>query len=103
MKARIMGRSTIGNRGGVRRVVILGIQKSFVLEAATLEHDHIPDAAGSVRMELKLGEMQDIARSEMARRRRQLGNLTPDQELALETLLISTVSRISEIVVALEL
>jgi hypothetical protein len=65
--------------------------------------DQIRDGAEPERREVALLEMQDIALSELARRRRRLGNLTLDQELAVETLLISTVNRISEIVAALEL
>lgn len=40
-------------------------------------------------------KMPDIARSEMARRRGRLGELTSEQEHALEVLLISTVNKIS--------
>jgi hypothetical protein len=47
-----------------------------------------------------LRESQEIARYGMARRRRRLGKLTPEQELSIEGLLISTVSRISEMVIA---
>jgi len=39
--------------------------------------------------------LQDIARLEMDRRRAQLGSLTPEQERAIEALLLSTVNRIS--------
>jgi hypothetical protein len=38
-----------------------------------------------------------IARAEMARRRRRLGTLTRGQEVAIENLLLSTVTRISEL------
>jgi len=65
--------------------------------------DQIRDGAEPERRNVELLEMQDIARSELARRRGKLGKLTPDQELAVETLLISTVGRISEIVSALGL
>jgi glutamyl-tRNA reductase len=41
------------------------------------------------------GKMQDIARSELVRQRHRLGQLTPDQERAVESLLISTVNKIS--------
>ena len=68
-----------------------------------LEQDHIRDGAKPELKAVELLEMQDIALSELARRRRRLGKLTIDQELAVETLLISTVNRISEIVAALEL
>jgi glutamyl-tRNA reductase len=40
-------------------------------------------------------KMQDIARGEMARQRNRLGQLTPEQERAIEALLISTVNKIS--------
>lgn len=41
------------------------------------------------------GKMQDIARTELARQRHRLGQLTPEQERAIEALLISTVNKIS--------
>lgn len=41
------------------------------------------------------GKMQDIARSELARQRHRLGQLTQEQEQAVESLLISTVNKIS--------
>jgi glutamyl-tRNA reductase len=40
-------------------------------------------------------KMQDIARGELARQRTRLGQLTPEQERAVESLLISTVNKIS--------
>jgi hypothetical protein len=39
-----------------------------------------------------------IARAEMARRRKRLGTLTSDQEVAIEELLLSIARRISELV-----
>lgn len=39
--------------------------------------------------------MQDVARAEMARQRKRLGPLTKDQEEAIESLLMSTVNKIS--------
>jgi glutamyl-tRNA reductase len=47
-------------------------------------------ALGSFRQTL-----QDIARLELNRRRAQLGNLTPEQERAIEALLLATVNKIS--------
>ena len=41
---------------------------------------------------------KEIARAEMARRRQRLGTLTREQEIVIEDLLISTVTRISELV-----
>jgi glutamyl-tRNA reductase len=40
-------------------------------------------------------KLQDIARGELARQRQRLGELTPEQERAVETLLLSTVNKIS--------
>jgi glutamyl-tRNA reductase len=39
--------------------------------------------------------MQDVARAELARQRKRLGPLTPEQETAIESLLMSTVNKIS--------
>jgi hypothetical protein len=73
-----------------------------MFDSAALDGDQVPDAARPMRTDSELQKMEEIARSEMAKRRRRLGNLTPDQELAVETLLISAVNRISEMVAALE-
>src|SRR5205085_12255569 len=40
-------------------------------------------------------KLQGIARNEMARQRQRLGKLTPEQERAIEALLVSTVNKIS--------
>lgn len=40
-------------------------------------------------------KLQEIARSEMTRQRQRLGHLTPEQERAIESLLMSTVNKIS--------
>jgi glutamyl-tRNA reductase len=40
-------------------------------------------------------KLQDIARTEMARQRQRLGTLTPEQERAIESLLMATVNKIS--------
>ena len=42
-----------------------------------------------------LHDAEEIARAEMTRRRRRLGNLTQEQESAIETLLLSTVLKAS--------
>jgi glutamyl-tRNA reductase len=49
---------------------------------------------GAIRQKL-----QDIARDELARQRNRLGELTPEQERAIEALLISTVNKISHPVI----
>ena len=48
-----------------------------------------------------LNRAQDIARAEMARRRRRLGNLTEEQESAIEILLFLTLFKSSEMLTAL--
>ena len=40
-------------------------------------------------------KLQELARAEMARQRKRLGTLTPEQEAAIESLLMSTVNKIS--------
>jgi hypothetical protein len=50
------------------------------------------------RREAALEEAKDIARAEMMRRRRRLGSLTHAQEIGIENLLMSTVTRVSELV-----
>ncbi|HYE65030.1 MAG TPA: glutamyl-tRNA reductase [Pyrinomonadaceae bacterium] len=44
-------------------------------------------------------KMQDIARAEMTRQRSRLGQLTPEQERAIEALLVATVNKISHPVI----
>ncbi|MGA9995195.1 MAG: glutamyl-tRNA reductase, partial [Pyrinomonadaceae bacterium] len=44
-------------------------------------------------------KMQTIAREELARQRKRLGHLTPEQERAIEALLLSTVNKISHPVI----
>jgi glutamyl-tRNA reductase len=44
-------------------------------------------------------KMQEIARAEMARQRKRLGELTPEQERAIENLLLSTVNKIAHPVI----
>ncbi|MGH9967057.1 MAG: glutamyl-tRNA reductase [Pyrinomonadaceae bacterium] len=56
----------------------------------TLRVMEIGPSLGALRQKL-----QDIARSELARQRGRLGPLTPDQESAIESLLVSTVNKIS--------
>ena len=76
-----------------------------VLQAAELESQVGLKAEQTARTEVKqeYGQTRSldgiaIARAEMARRRRRLGALTREQEVAIETLLLTTVKRISELV-----
>ena len=52
---------------------------------------------------LQQNKAENIARAEMARRRPKLGNLTPEQETNIETLLISTANQVLEMIAAIEL
>ena len=45
-----------------------------------------------------LRDAKDIARAEMARRRRGLGTLTREQEIGVEDLMISTATKVAELV-----
>ncbi len=45
-------------------------------------------------------KLQDIARAEMARQRQRLGKLNPEQEQAIEALLMSTVNKISHPIIS---
>lgn len=72
-------------------------------DRCTLQEDNIPQehqtsAISQAPTETSLREAKEIARAEMARRRRHLGKLTREQEIGLENLVMSTVTRISELV-----
>lgn len=47
--------------------------------------------------EAALCEAKAMARAELARRRRRLGELTPEQEMAVERLIMSTVTKVLEV------
>lgn len=67
--------------------------KSLQQEQVVTSHDH--------ELPASLRNAQDIARAEMARRRRKLGNLTPEQEMNIEKLLLSTASKVSKMIAAI--
>ena len=50
------------------------------------------------RSELTIERAQEIARAELIHRRRRLGDLTQEQESAIETLLLSTVLKASQMI-----
>ena len=56
------------------------------------------DVASQKRSKSTLDRAQEIVRAEMMRRKRRLRNLTPEQESAIETLLLSTVLKVSEMI-----
>jgi hypothetical protein len=82
----------------------LPINASFVLTLgqSALEGEKLSqaDRTGVVRRdrgEAALRDARDIARAELALRRRRLGTLTREQEVGIENLLMSMVTRISEL------
>ena len=56
------------------------------------------DVLSGQQSESTLDRAKQIARTEMMRRRRRLGNLTHEQESAIETLLFSTVLKASAVI-----
>ena len=56
------------------------------------------DLVSREQSESTLDRAQEIARAEMMRRRRRLGNLTQEQESAIETLLLSTALKASKLI-----
>ena len=66
------------------------VQSEVMQFQQTLRLMDVGPSIGALRQKL-----QDVARSEMARQRKRLGPLTKDQEAAIESLLMSTVNKIS--------
>jgi glutamyl-tRNA reductase len=66
------------------------VQSEVMQFQQTLRLMDVGPSIGALRQKL-----QDVARSEMARQRKRLGPLTKDQEAAVESLLMSTVNKIS--------
>jgi hypothetical protein len=50
-----------------------------------------------VKRDVGLREAQNIARTELARQRRRLGELTREQEMGVENLIMSTVIKVLEV------
>ncbi len=66
------------------------VQSEVMQFQQTLRLMDVGPSIGALRQKL-----QDVARAEMARQRKRLGPLTKDQEAAVESLLMSTVNKIS--------
>ncbi|HEX5873415.1 MAG TPA: glutamyl-tRNA reductase [Pyrinomonadaceae bacterium] len=66
------------------------VQSEVMQFQQTLRLMDVGPSIGALRQKL-----QDVARAEMARQRKRLGPLTKDQEAAIESLLMSTVNKIS--------
>ena len=58
----------------------------------------LPAGPGSVPDQTTLAEALNIARAQLARRRRQLGELTREQEIAVENLMMSTTAKIAGLI-----
>ena len=79
----------------------LKVLRAFELDSQVVGHN--AQQGGRTELKQEYGQSRSlngiaIARAEMARRRRKLGTLTRGQEVAIENLVLSTVSRISELV-----
>jgi hypothetical protein len=61
-------------------------------------HDQTKRTDTVRQREPSMPDAREIAKAEMVRRRRRLGTLTRNQEIAIENLLMFTVNRISELV-----
>ena len=89
-----IGLQTTETPGGVNfllapRLRTLEEEKVRQEDSADVFNRHPGDAA--------LQKALEIARTELARRRRGLGNLTQEQETVIEDLLFRTVSKVSEL------
>jgi glutamyl-tRNA reductase len=71
------------------------VQSEVMLFQQKLRLLDIGPSIGALRQ-----NMQDIARAELARQRKRLGPLTQDQETAIESLLLSTVNKISHPIIS---
>lgn len=58
----------------------------------------LPAGPSSVPDQTALAEALNIARAQLARRRRQLGELTREQEIAIESLMMSTTAKIAGLI-----
>jgi hypothetical protein len=55
----------------------------------------LPSSPSSLQGRTESAEALKVARAQLARRRRQLGELTPEQEIAIENLIVSTTAKIA--------
>jgi hypothetical protein len=89
------------NRSKTETLIGLKVPKATELDSQMLGNNVQQRARTEVKPEYGRTRSLDgiaIARAEMARRRRKLGTLTRQQEVAIENLLLSTANRISELV-----
>ena len=70
---------------------------SRTLEGEKVRQEDRTDVVNGQPGDAALQKALEIARTELARRRRGLGNLTQEQETVIEDLLFRTVSKVSEL------
>ena len=73
------------------------MSSSRTLEGEKVLQEDSADVVNRQPEDPALPNALEIARTELARRRRGLGNLTQEQETAIEDLLFRTVNRVSEL------
>ena len=89
-----IGLPTTETPGGVN---FLAAPASRTLERGKVHQEDSADVVNRQPGDAELRKALEIARTELARRRRGLGNLTQEQETAIEELLFRTVSKVSEL------
>ena len=89
-----IGLPTTETPGGVN---FLSAPGSRTMEAENVRQEDSADVVNRQPGDAALQKAVEIARTELARRRRGLGNLTQEQETVIEELLFRTVSKVSEL------
>ena len=89
-----IGLPTTETRGGVN---FLSAPALRTLEGEKVRQQDRADVVSRQPGDVALQKAWEIARTELARRRRGLGNLTQEQETVIEDLLFRTVSKVSEL------
>ena len=89
-----IGLPTTETSSGVNFLLAPG---SRTLEGEKVRQEDSADVVNRQLGDAALQKALEIARTELARRRRGLGNLTQEQETVIEDLLFRTVNRVSEL------
>jgi hypothetical protein len=87
LSLRVMELQTSASMGTEQPVLVLGPNT----------HEDRIGALNRERRKRALGDAKTIALAEFARRRRKLGSLTRDQEIALEKLLMTAVNKVANL------
>ena len=89
-----IGLPTAETPGGANFLSALG---PSTLEGEKVRQEDRADVVNREPVDASSQKALEIARTELARRRRRLGKLTQEQETVIEDLLIRTVNRVSEL------